>query len=281
MKAIQRWASWAERYGEINWYMRPFRRILYREVRKEYEHRRVRISSETRMVVRLYQALLALTVVREQSFTRTLSSFVQRQPKLTIQFDGSLTGIGVTWFKIEDGTEALLGGAAVCLRGWEFGGDSSYQKWAEFAAVVVGVVGAIQMGWDTSAIWLRGYSVTAITWAEEGRFRSDRVLRAATVMAMIGAQRDVQIAGTELLSSEENWLCDGQSRWDGMEGWEELMRSVGGEDGHIRGMEEVGIRSLPRLLELCDPRAGFGNEEEFGHFWRGVLEFVGQLAQEE
>ena len=37
-------------------------------------------------------------------------------------------------------------------------------------------------------------------------------INAAMVMAMVCIKREVNIVGTELITSEENWLCDGQSR---------------------------------------------------------------------
>ena len=280
MKAIQRWASWAERYGEICWFMRPCRRVLYGQVRKEWEHKSVRLHPRVRTVVRLYQALLALTVVKEECFTRSIQSFIRRAPTLTIQFDGSLSGVGVTWFtRSSTGHEAVLGGVAISLRCLGFGTDTSNQNSAEFIGVVIGVVGALERGWDTTAIHLRGDSKTALTWAEEGRFRSDRVLNAATLLSIIGSVHEVHIVGTELIKSEENWLCDGQSRWNGTEQWRSLMRRVGRNDGCLREMEEVNVGRVEEVLDLCDPKRFWDNEEEFGSYWRRVYDFVQQLQR--
>ena len=215
--------------------MRPFRRVLYGAVRKEWEHKCIKLTKKVRMVVRLYQALMALTVIREQSFTKSLDSFKRRPPTLTIQFDGSLTGAGVTWFARTGETEAVLGDTAVSLRGLEFGDDSANQNCAEFTGVVIGIVGAVQKEWDTTAIWLRGDSTTALA-AEGGRFRSERVMNAAMMMAMLCTKREVNIVGTELISSERNWLCDGQSRWDGEEKRETLMRRVERKERALRAM---------------------------------------------
>lgn len=281
MKAFQRWASWAERYGDLCWYMRPFRRILYGAIRLDWEHKSVRVPHKVRLVIRLYQALLALTVIKEDRFTRTLDSFVPKTPTLTIQFDGSLEGVGVTWFSRDcEGHEAVLGGTAVSLRQFKFKGKPEFQNCAEFIGVVIGVVGALENGWDTSAIWLRGDSRTAITWAESGRFRSERIIQAATVMSVIGATYNVSIGETELITSEENWLSDGQSRWNGSEEWRSLMKRVGGTNDVLREMEEVKLRNVEHLLELCDPRREwiFTEEEEFGRYWREVYEFVGRIT---
>lgn len=278
MTAIQRWASWAERYGEICWYMKPFRRILYGAVRKEFEHKSVKLPRRVRMVVRLYQALMALTVVKEQSFTRSLDSFVRKPPTLTIQFDGSLTGVGVTWFTRHGRRETVLGGIAVSLRMLDFGDDSSNQNCAEFIGVMIGLIGAIENSWDTSAIWLRGDSTTALAWAEGGRFRSERVMNAAMVMAMVCVKREVNIVGTELITSEENWLCDGQSRWNGRERWRELMRRVGGRNRAFSEMRRVEVSRVEEVLDLCDPRTEWESDQEFGEHWGRVNKFAGVVC---
>ena len=206
-------------------------------------------------MVRLYEALLALTVVKEECFTRSLQSFVHRKPTLTIRFDGSLSGVGVTWFsRSSDGHETVLGGVAVSLRCLGFGTDTSYQNSAEFIGVVIGIVGALEHGWDTSAIHLRGDSETALKWAEEGRFRSDRVLNAATLISIIGSVYEVHIVGTERIKSEQNWLCDGQSRWNGRERWRSLMHRVGRNNGHFREMKELEVGHLDTILDICDPK---------------------------
>ena len=280
MTAIQRWASWAERYGEICWYMRPYRRVLYGQVREEWKHKAIRILPRVRTVVRLYQALLALTVVKEECFTRSLQSFVHRKPTLTIQFDGSLSGVGVTWFsRSSDGHETVLGGVAVSLRCLGFGTDTSYQNSAEFIGVVIGIVGALEHGWDTSAIHLRGDSETALKWAEAGRFRSDRVMNAATLISIIGSVYEVHIVGTKRIKSEQNWLCDGQSRWNGRERWRSLMHRVGRNNVRFREMKELKVGQVGTILDICDPKKGWSNEDEFGNHWRRVYEFVQHMQQ--
>jgi hypothetical protein len=55
---------------------------------------------------------------------------------------------------------------------------------------------------------------------------------------------------------------------------------VGGTNDVLREMEEVKLRNVEHLLELCDPRREwiFTEEEEFGRYWREVYEFVGRIT---
>ena len=51
----QAYTSWAERYGEFNVWMEPFRRVLYEMIRGRDGQRMVQVSSIGRRVVRMYQ----------------------------------------------------------------------------------------------------------------------------------------------------------------------------------------------------------------------------------
>ena len=130
---------------------------------------------------------------------------------------------------------------AVDLRGLQFGSDPAYQNCAEFISAVVGVVGAIAKKWDTSAIGLVGDSVTALTWAEEGRFKSGNVMNAATVFSMICAMKGVNVVETVPISSGENWECDSLSRRRAGESWDELMGRIGVTYPHFEVLKEIEV----------------------------------------
>jgi hypothetical protein len=293
LKLVEAWASWAERYGEICLQMRPFRRILYNQMQGHRHPRMARnisvsIDNKARRSIRLYGALLTLSLVHGGVFTRTFASFDDRNPTLRIKFDGSLEGAGLLWFATSRGDcyiyedllefESLLGGAAVDLRTLKFGWDSSFQNCAEYITIVIGVVGAIAMGWDTSAIEIMGDSESALRWASSGRFRSDNVINAATVLSVICASRDVHFMDSKHISWEENWHADMFSRTEEGETWNQLIQRMRKRDPDIpRDLKEVSVPNLPELLYLCDPRLTFEDEESFGVYWRRVHAFVDSL----
>ena len=289
IKRVEAWASWAERYGEICLHMRPFRRILYNQMQGHRHHPRanrhisVTIDNKARRTVRLYAALLTLSRIHGKVFTRTFESFDDRNPTLRIQFDGSLDGAGLLWFGTGRGDlfviETLLGGAAVDLRSLNFGWDSSFQNCSEYITIIIGVVGAILMGWDTSAIEIMGDSETALRWADSGRFKSDNVINAATVMSVICASKDVHFMDSKHIPKEENWHADMFSRTEEGETWEQLVRRMRRRDPDIpRNLLQVNIPNLSELLDLCDPRREFEDDESFGAYWRRVHAFVDGLG---
>lgn len=297
VKKVQAWSSWAERYGEICLLMRPFRCVLYRQIphwaRNPKGHSKrvfhIRLSDDAKRIVRLYSALLALTLLHETQFTRPFASFRVSAPSLVIKFDGCLSGSGVIWY---GGMSALalqhdpltrglsaLGGAAVDLRSLGFGEDSSFQNVSEFISLLLGVVGAIAMGWDISSVYFIGDSKAALTWAKEGRFRSNNVVNAATAMAMIGATRTFNVYGVQHVPKENNRACDTLSRRGHMEPWLPLVKkmTIRSEDVSYNNLEEVLIPALDSLLGMCDPRLSWACENEFVEHWKGMLDWVKSL----
>ena len=284
---VEAYASWAERYGEVCLWMRPFRRVLYNEIRGRERQRSVVLTPMGRRVVRLYQALLALALIVEGVFTRRLSSFRACTPTLLITLDGSLQGAGIVWHVITGYSYwygrrmqhiTLLGGAAFDLRSLWFGWDPAYQNTAEYISILLGLVVAVLMGWDTKAIKLVGDSVTALTWASEGRFRSDNVINAATVFAVLNVDKEINVVETEQILSEDNTVADTLSRREEKESWRDLMRRVKqNAPDEYQPMTEFRLSDLEGFLKLCDPRAVFDSEKEFVAHWRAVCSFMKNL----
>ena len=63
--------------------------------------------------------MLYLVSFDEQRYTRRMESFQPERLEYIVEFDASLSGAGILWFKrLSDGTEVSLGGSAVDLRGF-------------------------------------------------------------------------------------------------------------------------------------------------------------------
>ena len=172
---------------------------------------------------------------------------------------------------------ALLGGFSLCLRSLEFQGDPAFQNCAEFISVTVGVIGAIILGFDVSSVLLKGDSVTALTWAEDGRFKSDNVTNAATVFTMVCATKGFHVVGTELVTSADNWMCDGLSRREPSEPWGQLMERTFKNHSDCRIPQEITLDGMEEVLNLCDPRLEWDNDDSFAVYWRRVYELVIRL----
>ena len=116
-----------------------------------------------------------------------------------------------------------------------------------------------------------GDSVTALTWVSEGRFRSDNLINAATVFAVLNVDKEINVVETVQILSEENTGADTLSRREAEESWKDLMRRVKqNAPDEDQPMTEFRLSDVGGFLELCDPRAVFNSEKEFVAHWRTV-----------
>ena len=68
---------------------------------------------------------VACVYVTDLDFSRLIWSLRPEATTVMIEFDGSLTGVGVIWYRIIEVREVPVGGCAVDLRGLRFGTDTS------------------------------------------------------------------------------------------------------------------------------------------------------------
>lgn len=157
--------------------------------------------------------MLYLVSFNEQKYTRRLESFQAETLQYVIEIDASLTGAGVLWYqRLEDGSEVSIGGAAVDLRGFAFGTDSSFQNTAEFIGCILGLVGLVTLGVRNVDVEVRGDSIAALTWAETERPRGHVVTNASMVFTLLCICFGLDVKRGVHIPGEENWRCDRLSR---------------------------------------------------------------------
>ena len=277
---IERLASLASRYSAICRELRPFTRALYR-CTVGIRNRRVSVplSSQARLTVHLWRAMLCLTALDPVRFARPFATFVDLPARFIVEFDASLCGVGFRLSKRVSGaadTVVCMGAGSVSLASMEFGQDASYQNTAEFIAVVVSLVvlvKEVKRGRPIS-VELRGDSITALRWAEQASFRSSLVGNAAVLFVLLLVRCDVQIADTFHVPGEDNVVCDTLSRPD--------------LSGRMRTVREVlpGVRDLcdperrkviAEALRVCDPRVDHLDPTAFESFWTAAGRLVASL----
>ena len=209
--------------------------------------------------------LLSLTSVQERQFSRDLGSYEPRFSPWIIEFDASLSGIGLLWYYRECSgtTEVLLGGCSLDITFLGFNGDPAYQNTAEFIAATMGVRGlAAFSGVSNASVEFRGDSVSALTWAFKRGVRSELASNASVVFALQCMELGIEISGTSHLSSEENWRTDMLSRGS-------CMADVGKLDSRFaNGAVPSVCLDAGRALQLCDPALDTSSSEKrFLDFW--------------
>jgi hypothetical protein len=277
VRTVMRLASWAVRYTKVCRFMAPFVRALYASIKGRHLHTSIVLSSAAAISVGVVQALLALTVVKERAFTRNFEAWRARAAGWAIvgQFDASLGGIGVIWYlRSPDGAESLIGGASLDIRHLGFGEDSRFQNVAEFLAIICAVRGLQKLrdggqtinGRAPDRLILRGDSMSALSWAENSRFRSDIATNAAIVFIMLGISAEIHIQEMVHVPAKENGRADYLSRLH------EDGRSMGGfgqEYPDLVGMAIVDM-GADELIRLSRPDECVGGVQDFMGLWAGI-----------
>ena len=263
VRELQRLASWASRYAQICPFMRPFLRDLYAAYTGRNPGAVFSLNSRAQRAVCVMRLLIVMSAAEPASFTRTMSSFSPPVASLIIQFDASLQGIGVVWYRVAaDGTEDPIGALSGDLRQLGFGQDSSHQNTAEFIAATVGLLGALALGYAGASVILRGDSTSALCWCFHQRFHGSLTANAAVVFTLLLVQSGITVVNTQFLTSEENVTCD------------TLSRGVSVEEAVRTGILPTGVgrvaaveRVLYQLLEDCSPGLDTSTDAAFEGLW--------------
>lgn len=203
-----------------------------------------------------------------------MQSFIKGTPEYIIEFDASLNGVGILWYKRINGTEVCLGGSAVSLRTLGFEDDSSYQNLCEFIGATLGMIGLGKLGVRGVDVAMRGDSVSALTWVSTERYRGSNVSNASMVFTMLCITQELVVKESTHISGSDNGKCDALSRlWESGKSVNDVMRSIG-----LEGSRDVDLQGCPHvrlLLTSCNPSIVFDTESDFMRFWddiRGALD---------
>lgn len=264
---MQRLSSWGQRFSVVNRYMRPFVSILYSEYAGRSQHVSFTLSPRAVRVIRLFRVLICLMLTDPVRFSRPLRSFVPGKARILIEFDASLTGVGLLYYRLDEGVEFLVGGGSVDISVLGFQGQAAHQNTAEFVAIVLGVRGLCQIVEGPCVVWLRGDSETALHWARREQFRGQLIGNAAVVSILQEVYTKTEVAGVTHLAGTDNWRTDQLSRGGSLQGLY--------EHGGIPFIPHEVLLEGDAVIQLCDPKRDTAGERAFEKFWgevRRVLE---------
>ena len=280
LPTAQKLASWSSRYSLICNVMSPFSSALYRMTcGRNNPHSLFAIPEDAKTAIRLWRATLFLLDYDENQFSRKFVSFDEHPCEYIIEFDASLSGVGILWYKRENNREICLGGDAVDLSCLTFQSDSSNQNVAEFMGALLGVIGLVKLGVRNVDIELRGDSVTALSWAKSNVPKGQRSMNSATIFTMFCIALSVDVKVTCHISGEDNYKCDKLSR---LKESGNTVASVMSDIG-LQGVETLDLESDPAvktLVHCCDPNTTFTCEGDFAVFWNTVRDAINIIKDE-
>ena len=275
----QKLASWASRYSMIFRHMRPFSSALHQATcGRSNKAVSFKFRPEAQRSIQMWRATLALVELNEEQFARPLDSFKPQTVEYIVEFDASLSGVGLLWYKRdENNNEFSLGAAAVDLTWLNLGTDSSYQNVAEYIGGLGGIIGLVRLGISNVAVEFRGDSSTVLSWAKKEKSKGVLVSNAAIVFSLLCIRFGLNVQDTTHISGEQNWRCDTLSRLTTekltiTEALEKIDRSKT-KIVDINNSENTNV-----LLSSCNPKMLIENDDEFLFCWTGIQRALNGIA---
>jgi hypothetical protein len=104
---LQQVASWAARYSLVCRQLRPFTRALYSCI-QHYTNKyvKVKLSEDAVNTVNMWRYLFICLEINPKKYERAISSFHDYPSTIFLEYDASLTGVGIILTQMtNDGTE--------------------------------------------------------------------------------------------------------------------------------------------------------------------------------
>ena len=281
VRTMEALAAHASRYKAVCPPMAPFARALHRSYRTAGRHKgsKVHLDEDAKRSVWLMRGLLGISQIQATEYTRSFASFALRDeaPQWIVEFDASLTGIGIIWYEVDQaGVERAVGCCSIAIE-WMDLTVSNYQNTVEFLAGMIGIRELARRGHRNVCVRFRGDSVSALAWARRDGFRSDLVQNAAIAYVVTKWRTGIEVGSTIHLPHgvyDYNWRTDWLSRGHTRE--QVLWRD--GNDTEV--LETEGSRlsktmetwdvDAKELLELCHPDRPLGSQDVFLDWWKGL-----------
>jgi len=273
---LEKLCSWSARYTLVLRVLRPITTILYAEKKGLGRNKKVTVmlSPLGRVGVYVWRAVLVLLKLRHDTFSRSFQSFRTVAPTYQIEYDASLTGIGIIIRKLSDydpldPVSGIIGVTGIRFP-FDLGQDSKYQNTCEYIGATLGLSMLAKLGVTKQTVKLKGDSMSSLKWGRKGLFKGSLSRRATFVHMLSSVQFDLLVGETEHIEGIRHIWCDGLSRG-------KTPHELGIPDGSWIDVSSDAV--MMSLIELCDPRPDLEivDESSFFSFWRSVRSLLTRL----
>ena len=261
VRDLQRVASWASRYSAVCRTLKPFTQDLFACIRGRNPHAWVNWSDPARRAVEIWRAVLLALQVYPDDLARPLHTVGSRSARYLIEYDASLTGIGVVISTIGSGldTKQLFCVSAVSLKDFGLEQESGNQNTCEFIAVVTGLAILAARGVSGAGVKLIGDNTSSLSWCCRERFHSSIGKATSMVFMTIVTFCDLQIVEGVHIPGERNVVPDRLSR-------DVPYQDLGFADRDFFRVEPQS--AVGDAVRACDPgRDVSGSDQAFYAFW--------------
>lgn len=146
------------------------------------------------------------------SLSRPIHTIVKRAPTFLIEYDASLTGLGLVlsyWDPVSSWT--ILTVVQVKLP-FDLQDASGFQNTVEFLAVVVGLACLASMGYASHSVIVQGDNTSSLAWSTTERFRPGPSRGCAVFFMAFATVSDLVVHHGIHIPGVRNVVCDGLSR---------------------------------------------------------------------
>ena len=210
---IQRVASWASRYSAICRSLKPFTQDLFDMIRGKTTHADIRWTERGARAVKVWRATLLALHLDPDNFERPMHTLGQRTPTYLIEYDASLSGIGLILSALDEHkTRRLICAAQISIADFGFAGDPGKQNTCEFIAVIAGMACLGALGISGVGVKIIGDNESSLQWCANLSFHSQASKTAAIMFMAITTVCDIQVVEREHIRGEWNIKPDRLSR---------------------------------------------------------------------
>ena len=260
VRTIERLASWSSRYSTVCRYMKPFSSDLYRSINGRHRNVSINLRTDAPEAIRcikMWRSFLCLLITNGYEQQRPIQSFYQSAPRFVIEYDASLSGIGVIVYSFNDDRTETEWFALQAQFPYDLGDDSGFQNSVEFIAIIIGVAALAARGVSHSNVHVRGDSRSSLKWSSSDSFRSKRCRMAATCFTALTIQAGINVISIEHIPGELNVRCDSLSR--------SKQNGTRPEDLGFSRDQIFNISDYPaveNLLRICEPFSNPPDEDD-------------------
>ena len=268
IRTIMKLASWTSRYVLVFPYLKPLSCNLYGEIAgtKNIDAFR-KLKPAAVITIWVWRAILCLLAIHPSLHSRQLESFRMTPSTIKIEYDASLTGLGVILLRLDGDNWVTWKVTSIDLP--FLLSCSGYQNTVEFIAIIIGMAMLSMFGVSNTGLILAGDNISSLAWTGNDNFTNGYSSQAAIVYCQLLLRSKLRINETIHIPGEYNLICDLLSRG-----------SQPVELGY-NTLQIVDINDYPPLiscLRLCSPlRPIYDNLDCFTNFWNEVIEFTDSI----
>ena len=170
-----------------------------------------RLSIEAKLVCWIWRAFFILIAIKPEAFARHIRSFKSFNSLFRIEYDASLTGIGLVFFKLNEGDWKTFKVLSIDVP-YLLEGDSGMQNTMDFMAIALPMCILKALGFRVFGVDLIGDNTSSLSWAKYNRFKKGRSLIVVLLFMHLTVFSGIRINFVEHVARVDNNVCDVLSR---------------------------------------------------------------------